>query len=93
MKKLLFLLLILSIVSCSDDVILSKEEYNKLTSNVVLPEYPKKFNFKDKKLGIYDWNIYLGEDLHEYLSNDGGNSLIVIHYPDCKKCLSKDSIK
>lgn len=94
MKKtlLLLLLLVLLFVSCSDNIRLSKEEYDKLT-NVKKPEYPKSFYFKDDATNNYKWTIILGEDSHEYLRNNYYyESIVVIHYPDCKKCLSKDSV-
>jgi hypothetical protein len=77
MKKLLYLLLIFS---CN----------TKSSKPVVSSEYPKSFNFKDEDTDFYGWKIVLGGDSHEYLrSNYSSEGLVVIHYPDCKKCLSK----
>lgn len=86
MKKLLLLIVPLIIMSCSKD----KKTY---TNESI---YPRFFKFKDNS-GVgpnwYDWRIYLGEDDHEYLTNHGTKSLVLIHYPDCKKCLVRDSLK
>lgn len=93
MKRIL-ITLALFVTSCSDDVTLSKEEYNKLKGIKTL-EYPKPFYFDDEYLMYWDWHISLGADGHEYLYNQGGNStsLVVTHNSDCKKCLHKDSIR
>lgn len=96
MKKLIKLLLIgLIVSSCSDSnsVTIPKEEYNKLKSDIIKPEYPKSFKFKEPsfKANWVNYAIILGEDNHEYLVNSGGNSFVLIHYPDCKKC-KKDTL-
>jgi hypothetical protein len=89
MRKLLYVLLVLLFVSCSDDVTLSKAEYNKLKG--VSSEYPKSFKFNDDRISKYaNWIIVLGQDSHEYLTNNVYlDNTVLIHYPDCKKCLSK----
>jgi len=91
-NSLFYLLLVLLFVSCGDDeVTLSKEEYNKLKG--VSSEYPKSFKFNDEGTNFYGWKIVLGGDSHEYLrSNYSSDGLVIIHYPDCKKCLSRDSV-
>jgi hypothetical protein len=86
MKKILSIILLFILFSCdnNESIVISKDEYNKLKGQ----EYPKRFYFKDKKLNQWEWQIVLGQDNHEYLTNDEYNSFAIIHYPDCKKCLS-----
>jgi len=85
MKKLIVLAMIAA--SCSNDVTISKEEYLKLKGGTS-SYYPKPFYFKaaTPRIMVYDWSINLGSDNHEYLANNGINSFIVIHSPECKKC-------
>jgi len=97
MKTIINLILILSILnSCvqqnnEDTVTISKMEYKKLIGDTIISEYPIPFKFENNELNSWNFYIILGEDKHEYLTNKvNGNSLILIHYPDCKKC-KKDS--
>ena len=89
-KILITMLLLLTMISCNDDVTISKEEYKKLKGDTVKPEYPKPFHFKGEI--SYNWKINSGEDGHEYLRNDGFHEFVLIHYPDCIKCIKKDSL-
>jgi hypothetical protein len=86
----LLIALMLFITSCSSDVTISKEEYRKLKG---ISEYPKPFHTNDKDLEYWEWRIILGEDSHEYLTNDRGKRFAFIHYPECKKCIKSDSIR
>lgn len=86
--KFLIILLIVLLLSC-------KNKSHKLIIDDKT-EYPKYFHFKNngnKDLNLREWNIILGEDNHEYLTNNGGSSFVLIHYPDCKKCLRNNKIK
>lgn len=87
MKKILVFLLPLLFFACQDDkvIVLSKEEYDKLKGQEVI--YSRPFKFKHSKVPEYtNWFISEGEDGHEYLHNEGHNSFILFHYPECKKC-------
>lgn len=98
MKLFVYLILFLfTAISCVDNkntVEIPRTEYNKL-KRIKSPEYPKSFHFKTNTINNvngWKWVIVLGQDNHEYLTNDAnGNSFILLHYPDCKKCL-KDTI-
>lgn len=99
MNKLIIIILLVTLVSCGskNTVTLTKEEYSKLKGDTFVPI--KTFTFKhnvntDKKLSVenFSWEIVLGQDNHEYITNDSYNGLVVIHYPDCIKCLKRDSL-
>ena len=95
MKKLIIIICSTLLFSCSEnEVTITNDEYNKL-KGIKTNGYPKSFNFKTNTpngTDGFDWIIILGEDNHEYLTNDGGSYFSLIHYPDCKKCLKKDTI-
>lgn len=93
-KILTIILLFITMISCSDNnITISKEEYRKLKGDTVKSEYPKPFYFEGKDSGGgFNWRIELGEDNHEYLRNSGGNAFVLIHYPNCKKCIKKDTL-
>lgn len=66
---------------------------NEKYFDIIDSEYPKPFYFKGKVgVAFYDWFVTLGEDEHEYLYNTGYNGFALIHYPDCKKCIKKDTL-
>ena len=88
MKKIAIILTALLLNSCGDNkVVLTKEQYKKLTGDTVKPEYPKYFEVNNIK-----YEIYLGSNNHEfykvptYYYDDN-----YFHYPDCKKC-KKDTL-
>lgn len=94
MNKLLTIILpFTTMISCSDNNIsISKEEYRKLKSDTTRSVYPKTF-----KVDEAEYNISLGSDGHEYYSMyiaTGGYSGHErhFHYPDCVKCIKKDTI-
>lgn len=93
MKNIFFILLTLILFSCVDnnEVVISKQEYNRL-KGIKKSEYPKQFHFEDELAEGWEWKIILGEDNHEYIRNEGGNGFILIHYPDCNKCLKRDTL-
>lgn len=104
MNKLAIITLIIvnALFSCGDNknnVTITKEEYSKLKGDTINSGYPKPFSFKHdinnstKPSWTYcEWEIFLGQDTHEYLTNNGINNLVLIHYPDCQKCLKRDSL-
>ena len=95
MKYLIFLSLI-TLYSCTNNdqtVVLSKDEYNKLTG--VNIKYPKIINVQsdDDDNNSKYFKVYLGSDNHEYISHKEYVKNQWTHYPDCKLCLSRyDSI-
>jgi hypothetical protein len=90
MKKLL-VLLIPFIIGCGDSerVILTKDEYNKLIG-IKTPEYPKKIHIDNRN--NFRWRILIGADGHTYCENDSYDGYCMFHYPDCKKCIIRDSL-
>ena len=93
MKKILLtLILLFTLVACettTDQVTISKEEYQKLKGDTLQSEYPKPFKLYTEGLeyGRNRDGIVLGSDKHEYLVTDyGANSCNVEHYIDCKLC-------
>lgn len=95
MKRTILALLIVTIVySCKDDnVVMSREEYNKLT-NLPPKEYPKPFSLlNEDDLEIGEDGILLGSDNHDYLvRNYYTNWESVSHYVDCKECFNRRSL-
>jgi hypothetical protein len=95
MKTILIIVLAtIYLSSCTNDVrdpneiVISKSEYNKLKGIDTL--YPKAFHFiSPTYYQDTDFHIILGEDKHEYLDSDGGNTYILIHYPECKLCVAR----
>lgn len=85
--KLFIALLLMIILSCSnnDNVTITKKEYNQLKG--ISTEYPKHITIDD-----FTWEITKGSDGHEYCDNNQGNGYICFHYPGCIKC-KKDTIK
>lgn len=97
MKKILLtLILLFTLVACekaTDQVTISKEEYQKLKGDTLQSEYPKPFKLHREGLSYYDDGIVLGSDKHEYLVwNYGANSCNVEHYIDCKLCKGRESL-
>lgn len=96
MKNILILFLIgLFLVSCQDNVTISKEEYQKLKGDTLKSEYPKPFKLYTEGLSYSDntEGIVLGSDNHEYLVyNYGYNSCNVEHYIDCKLCKGREPL-
>ena len=88
MKKILIITTLLATVtSCSDNVTLSKKEYQNLIGDTLKPKYPKTFGLCYEGLELYDNGIVLGSDKHEYLIISYGSSgQNVEHYIDCEKC-------
>lgn len=89
MKKILIFLLPLLLFGCKENkevIIVSKEDYDKLKNSKEVI-YPRPFKFKDSDhINKFDWFISEGDDGHEYLHNDSYKGLVLIHYPECKKC-------
>lgn len=75
-----------------DKVTITKEEYKQLKGDTSKPEYPKSFHFYGR-LADWRWEIILGQDSHEYLTNNGYHAFAFIHYPDCRKCKKDTSCK
>ena len=96
MKKILLtLILLFLVVSCTtstEQVTISKEEYQKLKGDT--SEYPKPFKLHTEGLSSYSSDgIVLGSDKHEYLVwNYGSHSCNVEHYIDCKLCKERSTI-
>lgn len=93
MKKILLtLILLFTLVACettTDQVTISKDEYQKLKGDTLGSEYPKPFKLYTEGLSSYsnDDGIVLGSDKHEYLVwNHSSHSCNVEHYIDCKLC-------
>lgn len=94
MKKILTLLILLLLVSCNDNVTISKDEYEKLKGDTLHSEYPKPFKLHIEGLS---WEnnagIVLGSDKHEYLVwKFGSHGCNVEHYIDCKLCKGRESL-
>lgn len=90
MKRLI--LLVLLITSCStDEVTISKEEYDRLRG--VKPDVIRTITFpKETDASRYKWKIITGSDGHDYLENNDYEAYIMMHYIECKKC-ELDSLK
>lgn len=77
----------------SDDVTISKEEYERLTNDTIKPEYPKPFKLYDHNLKSYADGIVSGSDGHEYIVICHDSKFgATLHSPECKICFKKDSI-
>lgn len=90
MKKLIPFILILIGCGNNDQILISKEEYNKLKGYTIKLEYPKPFEL----IGGYGDNsqIVLGSDGHEYIEIDRySHSYNVLHSPECIKCKRIDT--
>lgn len=84
------LLLTLVFFACCDDgskVEITREEYLKLKGDTLPPDYPKIF-----RVDQGEYKIYLGSDGHEYYKVYI-RGYHPFHYPDCVKCLVKDSVR
>lgn len=92
-KLLIIIIITITLASCDNNKIeLTQEQYKELIGDTIKPEYPKNFKFKSNWLNSnHRWYIELAEDNHEYLRNEGHNTFILIHYPDCIKC-KKDTL-
>ena len=95
-RLVLTLILLFTLVACekaTDQVTISKEEYQKLKGDTLQSEYPKPFKLHREGLSYYDDGIVLGSDKHEYLViNYAYNSCNVEHYIDCKLCKERSTI-
>ena len=96
MKNSIIILLSIFLYSCSSNpntIEITQEEYKQLKGDTVKPEYPKPFKFKEPDFAANwkEWAIIQGEDNHEYLVNNGGQSFAFIHYPDCKLCKERNN--
>lgn len=82
MKKIILYTLLLA--SCSsNDVTISREEYNKLKGKRIVT-----FN-KGSCASEFNWRIIRGSDGHQYLENSGNAyAYVMMHYIECKKCKS-----
>jgi hypothetical protein len=93
MKKILSVLILLfTLVACetaTEQVTISKDEYDKLKGDTLKSEYPKPFKLYTEGLSSFgnSHGIVLGSDNHEYLVwNFGSHGCNVEHYIDCKLC-------
>jgi hypothetical protein len=95
---LIFPILLFLVVSCetsTEQVTISKEEYEKLKGDTLQSEYPKPFRLYTEGLSSYSNGdgIVLGSDKHEYLVwNYGSHACNVLHYIDCKLCKERSTI-
>lgn len=94
-RKIFFAFIIIALVSCGDDneVVLSKEQYQKLIGDTLKPTYPKPFELFRDGLKFGGDGIVLGSDGHEYLIIDNNWSSskegTIEHYIDCVKCIER----
>ena len=92
MKKLIPIIFILIACGNNDKVVISKEEYYKLTGDTISPKYPKKFELYGGLAN--NLHIVLGSDGHEYIENRiRYNTYALLHAPECIKCKSADKLK
>lgn len=86
MKKTIFIIVVM-LIGCGDNVTISKEEYKNLKG---IKE--RSFIVNEQKYEIYEGSD--GHDYYETLLGTGGYSkdLRHFHYPDCKKCIRRDSL-
>ena len=85
MRKISLILVSVLLFSCgnSEEVSISKEEYNRLKDIKPL-EYPKEIIIDEDT-----WDITLSSDGHEYCSkNRRSSSYVCFHYIECKKCVN-----
>jgi hypothetical protein len=99
MKKILSVLILLfTLVACetaTEQVTISKDEYDKLKGDTLKSEYPKPFKLYTEGLSSFgnSHGIVLGSDNHEYLVwNFGSHGCNVEHYIDCKLCIGRESL-
>jgi hypothetical protein len=82
MKKILLVLAVLTLASCkkvdSDSITISREEYQKLNSDI--QKYPKPFSIQGD---------VLGSDGHEYLSSYHRTVRSLTHYVECELCTQR----
>ena len=84
-----FSLLVASCETATEQVTISKDEYDKLKGDTLKSEYPKPFKLYTEGLSSFGNSdgIVLGSDNHEYLVwNFGSHRCNVEHYIDCKLC-------
>jgi hypothetical protein len=91
MKKLIPIILIFIACGNNENVVISKDEYYKLTGDTISHKYPKKFKLN----GGYANNLHivLGSDGHEYIENMERYMYVLLHTPECIKCKSSDTLK
>jgi hypothetical protein len=86
-------LAVLFLASCkksnSDTITISKEEYQKLNSDI--QKYPKPFSIQGNDGGDLESisGIVLGSDSHEYLSSYHRTERVLTHYVDCELCTQR----
>lgn len=91
MKNIVIILGSLLLFSCTDNVVLTQEEYKQL-KNEPIPEYPKHFELYDDEIDSYESGICLGSDEHEYLVIDNhSHGKNISHYVDCKLCKPQEN--
>lgn len=88
MKHSIFIFL-LFLLGCNNNVTSPKNE-----TQAPISEYPKVIYIGDPYNNRPKKNfVTLGSDGHEYLTNcDLCSWKYLIHYPDCKYCLKRDSL-
>lgn len=89
---LMFICISIVMASCGDseNVTISKEDYQKLIGDTLKPTYPKPFELFRDGLKYYGDGIVLGSDGHEYLIIDNESREGTIeHYIDCVKCIER----
>lgn len=91
MKNLIIILSSLLLFSCTDNVVLTQEEYKRLKNDPV-PEYPKPFTLYTEGLSLGESGIVLGSDHHEHLVISwASSSQCISHYVDCKLCKPQEN--
>ena len=92
MKYLFLPIIAILFLSCNDsNVVISKEEYNRLIGSPQ-SDYPKPFHFmkgSDAEDQRHRWQIILGQDDHEYIENTNYDAYIIMHSPECKLCRNR----
>jgi hypothetical protein len=90
--KFLLPILFIILTSCNSDenVIITKNEYQKLKGEQ--PTYPKIIRFPDLKDDSWNrnnFNVYIANDGHEYISQNCDGYRQFNHYGGCKLCSNK----
>ena len=96
MNKLIIIILLATLFGCGskNTVTLTKEEYSKLKGGTSGLLYPKTvYIINNPRVAAESFDVYLGTDGHEYqLHLESHVNDQWIHYPDCIKCLKRDSL-
>jgi hypothetical protein len=85
MKQLLLLSLVILSVGCTYNQRPVQQTLEPTNEGRVITIY-------NTNLGL-TWHVVQGSDGHEYMENNGNNAYVLIHYPDCVKCLKRDTTK